>query len=63
MISKNISKKPTKNSYIVIELNPSPGLRMHHFPAVGKPRNVAKEVINILFPEMKERRYKDIRKV
>ena len=63
MISKNISKKPTKNSYIVIELNPSPGLRMHHFPAVGKPRNVAKEVINILFPEMNERRYKDIRKV
>ncbi|NOQ68181.1 carboxylate--amine ligase [Patescibacteria group bacterium] len=53
MINKDISKKPTKNSYIVIELNPSPGLRMHHFPAIGKPRNVAKEIIDILFPETK----------
>ncbi len=53
MINKDISEKPTKNSYVIIELNPSPGLRMHHFPAIGKSRNVAKEIINILFPETK----------
>ena len=53
MINKDISKKPTKNSYIVIELNSSPGLRMHHFPVTGKPRNVAKGIIDILFPETK----------
>ena len=53
MSNKDISKKPTKNSYIIIELNPSPGLRMHHFPAIGKSRNVAKEIIDILFPETK----------
>ena len=53
MSNKDISKKPTKNSYIVIELNPSPGLRMHHFPAIGKSKNVAKEIIDILFSETK----------
>ena len=58
MTNKDISEKPTKNSCIVIELNPSPGLRMHHFPAIGKPRNVAKEIIDILFPETKGKRIK-----
>lgn len=53
MTNKGISQKPTRNSYIVIELNPSPGLRMHHFPYQGKSRNVAKEIIDILFPETK----------
>ena len=53
MTNKDISEKPAKNSYIIIELNSSPGLRMHHFPVIGKPRNVAKGVIDILFPETK----------
>ncbi len=53
MTNKDISKKPTKSSYIIIELNSSPGLRMHHFPVIGKPRNVAKGIIDILFPETK----------
>ncbi|MCK4891980.1 MAG: hypothetical protein KAS78_04910 [Candidatus Pacebacteria bacterium] len=53
MTNNNISKKPTKNSYIIIEINASPGIFMHHFPYQGKSRNVAKGIIDILFPETK----------
>jgi len=53
MTNKDISMKPTKNSYIIIELNASPGIDIHHFPYKGKPRNVAKGIIDILFPETK----------
>jgi len=53
MTNKDISKKPTKNSYIIVELNSSPGIYPQHFPYQGKSRNVAKEIIDILFPETK----------
>ena len=53
MTSKDISKKPTKNSYIIVELNASPGIYPQHFPYQGKPINVAKGIIDILFPETK----------
>ena len=55
MISKDISKKPTKNSYIIVEINSSPGIFMHHFPYKGRSRNVTKEIIDILFPETKNK--------
>lgn len=32
----------------VIEVNASPGLRMHHFPIKGKSVNVAKEILKLL---------------
>ncbi len=34
----------------VIELNACPGLRMHLFPSEGKPRNVARDIVEHLFP-------------
>jgi cyanophycin synthetase len=34
----------------VLEVNAAPGFRMHLAPACGKPRNVAKAVIDMLFP-------------
>ena len=54
MTSKDISKKPAKSSYIIVELNSSPGIYPQRFPYKGKSRNVAKEIINILFPEIKK---------
>jgi cyanophycin synthetase len=54
MTNKDILKKPTKNSYIIVELNSSPGIDPQHFPYQGKPRNVAKGIIDILFPETKK---------
>jgi cyanophycin synthetase len=35
----------------VIELNASPGLRMHHFPSEGRPRDVGGKIVEMLFPE------------
>jgi D-alanine-D-alanine ligase-like ATP-grasp enzyme len=55
MSNQDISKKPTKKSYIVLEVNSSPGISLHHFPYQGKSRNVAKEIIDILFPETKRK--------
>ena len=34
----------------VIEVNAAPGFRMHLNPSKGKPRNVAKNIIDMLFP-------------
>ncbi|HEX8354505.1 MAG TPA: cyanophycin synthetase [Pyrinomonadaceae bacterium] len=34
----------------VIELNASPGLRMHHFPSEGRPRDVGAKIVEMLFP-------------
>lgn len=35
----------------VIEVNPSPGLRMHFAPAVGKPMNAGRAILKMLYPE------------
>src|SRR5829696_6682446 len=35
----------------VIEINASPGLRMHHYPSAGMPRDVGQAVIDAIFPE------------
>lgn len=55
MSSQDISKKPTKESYVILEINSSPGISMHYDPIEGKTRNVAKDVIDLLFPETKGR--------
>src|SRR6185369_12035517 len=34
----------------VIEINASPGLRMHHFPSAGMPRDVGQAVVDSTFP-------------
>jgi cyanophycin synthetase len=34
----------------IIELNAGPGLRMHHFPTHGRPRDAGGAIIDMLFP-------------
>ncbi|HEV8168576.1 MAG TPA: cyanophycin synthetase, partial [Pyrinomonadaceae bacterium] len=34
----------------VIEVNASPGLRMHHYPSVGQPRDVGAAVVDAIYP-------------
>lgn len=34
----------------VIEINASPGLRMHHYPSVGMPRDVGEAVVDAIYP-------------
>jgi len=47
----DISEPLTYDNGAVIEVNAAPGLRMHLHPTFGKPRNVAKDIIEHMFPE------------
>lgn len=51
LTANDIREPIMKGSGAVIEVNACPGIRMHHYPSLGKPQNVAKEIINLLFPE------------
>lgn len=51
LIAKNIEKPIRYGEAGVVEVNAGPGFRMHLSPSRGKPRNVAKAVVDMLFPE------------
>ncbi|HEU4497294.1 MAG TPA: cyanophycin synthetase, partial [Flavobacterium sp.] len=53
VMAKNLSEPLNKNGGAVLEVNASPGFRMHLAPAEGKPRNVAAPVVDMLYPEGK----------
>lgn len=48
---EDISRPISRYGGVIIEVNAAPGIRMHHFPTAGKKRNVAKKIIEMLFPE------------
>ena len=50
VMAPTLSKPIAKVGGAVIEVNAAPGLRMHLAPAVGKPRNVATPIVDMLFP-------------
>jgi cyanophycin synthetase len=50
IISSDIGAPLTTESGAVIEVNASPGLRMHLAPSSGRPRNVAKDIVELLYP-------------
>lgn len=47
---KDISKPLTYDNGAVIEVNAAPGLRMHIYPTEGKARNVAADILDLMFP-------------
>jgi cyanophycin synthetase len=54
MITKNISESILVAGGAVIEVNAAPGIRMHLYPSEGKPRNVAKDIISLLYPNQSD---------
>lgn len=50
IISPNIAESLRETGGGIVEVNAGPGFRMHLQPSEGTPRNVAKPVINMLFP-------------
>ncbi|ASQ44787.1 cyanophycin synthetase [Legionella clemsonensis] len=50
VIAKDIHRELNESNGAIIEINASPGLRMHLVPTQGKPRNVAEPIVNMLFP-------------
>jgi len=51
VMADTLSKPIAKIGGAVIEVNAAPGLRMHLAPAKGKARNVAKPIVDMLFPK------------
>lgn len=51
LTNKDISEKPSSDSYVIIEINDSPMISMHHFPYEGQPRDAAGAIVDIMFPE------------
>jgi len=47
---KSISKPLTLENGAIIEVNASPGIRMHLFPSKGKARKVGNAIVDMLFP-------------
>ncbi len=50
VVAPNLSEPIQQSGGAIIEVNGAPGFRMHLSPTRGKPRNVAKPVIDMLFP-------------
>lgn len=53
-MSKDITADQTEDMYNIVEVNTVPGIHMHMKPSEGKPRNVAKYIVDMIFPETKE---------
>lgn len=51
IMAKDVSEPIQKGNGAVIEVNAGPGFRMHTHPSNGTPRDVAKPVIDMLFPD------------
>ena len=49
-VSPDISKPVSETGGGIIEVNAAPGFRMHLQPSEGRPRNVARPVLDMLFP-------------
>ncbi|HYC38906.1 MAG TPA: cyanophycin synthetase [Chitinophagaceae bacterium] len=50
VVAKDITQPLTRDNGAVIEVNASPGLRMHLSPTRGSGRNVAEPIVRMLFP-------------
>jgi len=50
LVTSDISKPVSDNQGAIIEVNAAPGIRMHHYPTVGKKRDVAGAIVEMLFP-------------
>lgn len=51
IMAKDVADPIQKGNGAVIEVNAGPGFRMHTHPSIGTPRDVAKPVMDMLFPD------------
>ena len=51
IVTEDISKSLLETGGAVVEVNTAPGIRMHLYPSEGRPRNVAKDIVDFLFPD------------
>ena len=58
-MSKDIQAEQTGDMYNIVEINTVPGIHMHMKPSHGKPRNIAKYMVDMIFPETMEENKND----
>jgi cyanophycin synthetase len=56
VMARDLTTPLRESGGAVIEVNAAPGLRMHLEPSEGTPRNVAKPIVDMLFPEYRNPR-------
>lgn len=54
-MTNTIEDAQNDDSYRIIEINTVPGVDMHYRPAIGKSRNIAKYMVDLIYPETKEK--------
>lgn len=52
VLTHDIASPYTKDALTICEVNPAPGLSLHMMPETGTPRNVARAIAELLFPEI-----------
>ncbi len=53
-MSTDITTAQTPDTYIIVEINSSPGLCIHEFPYEGQRRYTDREFVYVMFPELKK---------
>ncbi len=51
-MSQDITQPQTPDTYIIVEINSSPGLCIHEFPYEGQKRYTDREFVLVMFPEL-----------
>lgn len=49
-VTQDISVPIRESGGAIVEVNTAPGIRMHLYPSQGTPRNVAKDILDYLYP-------------
>ncbi len=57
IVARDISKPILDTDGVVVEVNTAPGIRMHLYPSQGTPRNVAKDIVGLLFPDEESKEF------
>ncbi|MDE5888484.1 MAG: hypothetical protein K2H20_00520, partial [Bacilli bacterium] len=53
-MTNTITEEQNDDSYRIIEINTVPGVHMHLRPGIGKSQNIAKYMVDLIYPETKE---------
>ncbi|MBA3822956.1 MAG: hypothetical protein H0X24_03500 [Ktedonobacterales bacterium] len=57
LLCDDIARPFREQEGAIVEVNAAPGLRMHLAPTEGKPRDVGRPIVEMLFPPMRRRAF------
>jgi cyanophycin synthetase len=52
LLCEDVTQPLKPENHVIIEVNSSPGLAMHTYPSIGKSRNVASLLADVMFPDL-----------